>query len=124
MSNTEIVADFIAAWEAKDVDRILTFFADGATYHNIPMPKLTGIDQIRSFVEPFLKDVEKVTFETLHSAENADGTVLNERVDSFLQKNGKTLRFEVMGVFEFKGGKITAWRDYFDMKDVERQMAG
>ena len=124
MSNTEIVAAFIAAWEAKDVERILTFFAEGATYHNIPMPKLTGADQIRSFVTPFLKDVEKVTFQMLHSAENADGTVLNERVDTFLQNSGKVLRFEVMGVFEFANGKITAWRDYFDMKEVERQMTG
>ncbi len=124
MTNSEIVADFIAAWEAKDVDRIMAHFAPSATYHNIPMPKLTGHDQIRPFIAGFLADAQTATFEIVHSAENANGAVLNERVDTFLQKSGKTVRFEVMGVWELKGGKITAWRDYFDMKDVERQMAG
>ena len=124
MSNTALVADFIAAWEARDTDRIMGFFAEGAVYHNIPMPRLTGHAEIRAFIAPFLQSAEKVTFEVLHSAENADGTVLNERVDTFHQPGGKTLRFEVMGVFEFKDGKISAWRDYFDLKEVERQMAG
>ncbi len=124
MSNTAIVADFIAGWEARDIDRIMTFFAPGATYHNIPMPKLTGHDAIRQFISGFLADAEKATFDIVHSAENAHGVVLNERVDTFVLKSGKTLRFEVMGVWELQAGKIVAWRDYFDMKDVERQMAG
>lgn len=124
MSNTATVAAFIAAWEAKDVDAIMAHFAEGATYHNIPMPILTGAAQIRPFIEGFLADAAKVEFAMIKSAEGTDGTVLNERVDTFTLKSGKTLRFEVMGVFEFANGKITAWRDYFDMKDVEKQMAG
>ena len=79
---------------------------------------------IVDIADSIASSAEKVTFEVLHSAENADGTVLNERVDTFHQPGGKTLRFEVMGVFEFKDGKISAWRDYFDLKEVERQMAG
>jgi len=124
MSNAAIVAGFIAAWEARDTDRIMDFFAADAVYHNVPMPRLTGHAEIRAFIAPFLQSAETVAFEVLHSAESADGTVLNERVDIFHLANGKTLRFEVMGVFEFKEGKIAAWRDYFDLKDVERQMAG
>ncbi len=123
MSNTDLVARFIAAWEAKDIDAIMSHFAEGATYHNIPMPRLTGAAQIRPFIAGFLADAETVTFEMLSSAENGD-RVLNERVDTFHLKSGKTLRFEVMGVFEIADGKIAAWRDYFDMKDVEKQMAG
>ena len=123
MSNTDLVARFIAAWEAKDIDAIMSHFAEGATYHNIPMPKLTGAAQIRPFIAGFLADAETVTFEMLSSAENGD-RVLNERVDTFHLTSGKTLRFEVMGVFEIADGKIAAWRDYFDMKDVEKQMAG
>jgi len=122
MTDTDIVTSFIAAWEAKDIDAIMGHFAPGASYHNIPMPKLTGADQIRPFIEGFLADADTVTFEMVASAEQ-NGRVLNERVDTFHLKSGKALRFEVMGVFELTGGKITAWRDYFDMKDVEKQMA-
>jgi limonene-1,2-epoxide hydrolase len=29
----------------------------------------------------------------------------------------------VMGIFEVENGKITAWRDYFDLADFQKQMA-
>ncbi len=123
MSNTEIVSRFIAAWEDRDVDAIMAFFAPGAVYHNMPMPKLVGDAQIRGFIAPFIGGADSVKFEVLHSAENAAGIVLNERVDRFVLKNGKKLAIEVTGVFEFTGGKIAAWRDYFDLKAFETQMA-
>ncbi len=122
-NNTEIVSRFIAAWEARDVDAIMAFFAKDAAYHNMPMPKLVGQTQIREFIQPFVDGADKVSFQVLHSAENAAGTVLNERVDSFVLKNGKKLAIKVVGIFELSGGKIAAWRDYFDMKEFEAQMA-
>lgn len=122
-NNTEIVSRFIAAWEARDVDAIMAFFAKDAAYHNMPMPKLVGQTQIREFIQPFVDGADKVSFQVLHSAENAAGTVLNERVDSFVLKDGKKLAIKVVGIFELSGGKITAWRDYFDMKEFEAQMA-
>lgn len=47
---------------------------------------------------------------------------MNERTDRFLL-NGKWIEIGVMGVFEFKNGKIAAWRDYFDLGQFQRQMA-
>lgn len=124
MSNSQIVTDFIAAWEARDTDRVLSFFAEGAEYHNIPMPILKGHAQIDQFVRPFLTGAASVRFTVHHQAENDAGTVLNERTDVFEMQGGKTISIRVMGVFELSGGKITAWRDYFDMKTFEAQMAG
>jgi limonene-1,2-epoxide hydrolase len=124
MSNSQIVNDFIAAWEALDADRILSFFAEGAVYHNIPMPMMTGHDQIARFIKPFLASAKSARFIVHHQAENEAGTVLNERTDVFELVDGKTLSIRVMGVFELSGGKITAWRDYFDMKAFESQTAG
>ena len=124
MSNTEIVSRFVAAWEARDVDAIMAFFAEDAVYHNMPMPKATGLLEIRTLIDSIVGGAETIAFEMLHSAENAAGTVLNERVDRFLLKNGKSLSIPVVGIFEFTEGKIIAWRDYFDMKDFEKQSAG
>ncbi len=44
----------------------------------------------------------------------ADGTVMNERF-ARLDFAGKVVDRPVMGVFEFRGDLICAWRDYFDM---------
>ncbi len=53
----------------------------------------------------------------------ADGEiVMVERVDNFLI--GEThVRVPCMGIFELHGGKIAAWRDYWDLQQFERQLA-
>ena len=52
----------------------------------------------------------------------ADGpTVMTERHDIFTFANGE-IDLPVMGTFEVQAGKITAWRDYFDMNQFMSQM--
>jgi limonene-1,2-epoxide hydrolase len=48
---------------------------------------------------------------------------MNERVDVFDLGGGKTISLPVAGAFEVNGGKISAWRDYFDMQMYTKQMA-
>lgn len=49
------------------------------------------------------------------------GTVLTERLDIFHFATG-TIELPVMGTFEVVDGKITAWRDYFDLNQFMSQM--
>ncbi|MEH0554020.1 limonene-1,2-epoxide hydrolase family protein [Streptomyces sp. B21-101] len=125
MSNTEIVNRFIAAMEDRDLESVMSFFADDATYHNMPMPILTGHEQIRAFIAPlFIEETEKASWDVLNSAEDAAGKVLNERVDHLFMRNGTEIHIKVMGIFELAGGKIVAWRDYFDLKTFTDQYPG
>ena len=50
-----------------------------------------------------------------------NGLVLNERSDRF-QIGNHTITLRVMGIFELADGKITAWRDYFDMNQYMSQL--
>jgi len=113
--NEKIVTDFCTAWSRMNIDEILGFMADDAVYHNIPMPPAKGKTAIRAAVAGFLKMADGIEFKILHTA-SAGTLVMNERVDSFQFKGGKTGAIPVAGVFEVTGGKISAWRDYFDMK--------
>ncbi len=122
MSNTAIVKDFIAAWEAQDLDRVMGFFKDDAVYHNIPMPVLNGLADIRKTIAGFIGMGDKLIFEVHHIAEAPGGAVMTERTDKFLM-NGQWLTLPVMGVFEIKDGKIAKWRDYFDLGQFQSQMA-
>jgi limonene-1,2-epoxide hydrolase len=122
MTNIERVRAFIAAWEARDVETIVSAMTADALYHNIPMAPLRGHDAIRTFVAPFLAQTTDVRWDVLHIAENAAGAVLTERVDHFFF-GPKTISIPVMGTFEFEGDKISAWRDYFDLADFQKQMA-
>jgi limonene-1,2-epoxide hydrolase len=49
-------------------------------------------------------------------------TVLTERTDA-LVFGPVRLQFWVCGVFEVRDGRITLWRDYFDMFDFTKSIA-
>jgi limonene-1,2-epoxide hydrolase len=117
----KVVTDFCNAWPRKNVDELLGFFTDDAVYHNIPMEPARGKAAIRAVINTFLPMAKSVQFKVLKSAA-AGNVVFNERVDVFDLGNGKTISLPVAGVFEVSGGKIAAWRDYFDMAMYTKQM--
>ena len=115
MDPDRIVRDFCAAWARADLDTIMDGFAEDAVYHNMPMAPTRGKTEIRAFIEGFLKMSPKgIDFEILHQVA-AGNLVFNERIDTF-ENEGKKTAAPVCGVFEIdQGGRIAAWRDYFDM---------
>lgn len=114
------VSSFIKAWEQRDVDSIMSHFSDNPVYHNIPMKPLEGTEAVRGMIEKLIAPADEIRFEVLHSVESGS-IVMNERIDSFEIK-GKTVSLPVMGVFEVHDGKITAWRDYFDLAMYQDQL--
>ena len=116
----DLVRQFCDAWGDGDLDAIVAYFSDDAVYHNIPLAPVVGPEQIRATIEGFSGGVENIEFRV--DAIAADGgTVLTERHDIFTFANG-VIDLPVMGTFEVADGKITAWRDYFDMNQFMSQM--
>ena len=121
--NSSTVVDFINAWMERDLEKIMSFLASDCFYHNIPMEPLEGTEAIRTFIQGFVAMANEVDWKIHHIGESSDGVVLTERTDRFLiGENWMAIR--VMGVFELSDGKITAWRDYFDMAEFQKQMSG
>jgi len=119
--NTGITSEFTAAWKARDVEKIMSFFTPDCVYHNIPMEPLRGTEAIRGLIQTFVGMASELEFIVHHIAETSSGTVLTERTDKFLI-DGKWVELPVMGTFEFRDGKISAWRDYFDLEQFNKQM--
>lgn len=117
----QMVEDFIDAFNAKDVDAIMAFFSDDPIYHNMPSGPVTGTGPVRDLITSFVSPASSIDWEMLHIAQTGD-TVLTERMDRFVL-GGKNVELPVMGAFDIKDGKITAWRDYFDMATWTKQMA-
>ena len=122
MNADQIVRDFCAAWSHADIDTIIDSFTDDAVYHNMPMDPMTSKEAIRGFIEPFMEPCTGVEWTVSFIAEDANGVVLTERVDAFMFCD-KRIALPVMGTFELDNGKIARWRDYFDLRDFENQMA-
>jgi len=122
MSHSDTVRALIAGWERRSIDDILATMTPNVRYLNVGMPEMVGHDQIRAGLTGFLGASTKVNWTVHHIAETAGGAVLTERTDVF-EMGPKTVSLPVMGVFEFEGDKISAWRDYFDVPDFQKQMA-
>jgi len=121
--NLETVRRFCDAFSRRNPDEILQYFTEDAVYHNMPMPPVQGKAGIKTVLDMFLKPSESVEFIILKIAEGKDGAVLTERLDKFAL-GGKNIELPVAGIFELANGKISAWRDYFDMAAWTRQTAG
>jgi limonene-1,2-epoxide hydrolase len=115
-SAEQVVRDFCAAASTRDPAVLRSFLADDVVYHNIPMAPAEGIDATMAVIDMFVGMCDALDFEIHHLASDGS-TVLTERTDTFTIK-GKTAPLPVMGAFHVSDGKITAWRDYFDMAQV------
>jgi len=117
----KVVTEFCNAWPRKNVDELLGFFTEDAVYHNIPMEAARGKAAIRATINSFLPGSKSIEFKILKSASNGN-VVFNERVDT-IDLGAKKIQLPVTGVFEINGGKISAWRDYFDLATYTKQMS-
>jgi limonene-1,2-epoxide hydrolase len=122
MNDSEaLVREFCEAWTRRDADEITNYFTPDGVYHNMPLAPLQGHEAIRGFLVGFLSGVSSAEFRILNLV--ADGNVvMTERVDVF-QFGKVTGEFAVAGIFEIEDGKISAWRDYFDMAQVTSFLA-
>jgi limonene-1,2-epoxide hydrolase len=117
-----VVRRFCDAWASFDLDTIVGFFTDDATYHNIPIAPVYGRDAIRATIDSFTGGTSSIEFKVLNLA--VDGaTVLTERVDVFTFPS-TVIELPVMGTFEIVAGRIAAWRDYFDLNQFMSQLPG
>jgi len=115
-----IVRDFCAAWDRMDWDAVVAALSVDIFYHNIPMAPVEGIAAFKNFLAGF--PVSTAEFEIHHIAGNGN-VVMTERTDRF-SIAGKRVVIRVMGVFVIRDGKISEWRDYFDLAEFTSQMPG
>jgi limonene-1,2-epoxide hydrolase len=117
-----VVRDMCDAFAKHDAEALRPFFTDDVVYHNIPMDPAVGIDATIAFINGFFAMCENMVIETTHLAVRGN-VVLTERVDTFTI--GQIVApLPVMGTFEVRDGKISAWRDYFDMAQITKMLSG
>jgi limonene-1,2-epoxide hydrolase len=116
------VNDLFAAWSRLNLDEIMSHFDENGVWDNVPMNSpAKGKAAVREMTQGFLKDTESFDVKILKSA-HVGNLVFNERIDTIKMKNGKSAAIPVAGVFELNNaGKITSWRDYFDLATFTKQ---
>lgn len=121
MTPEETVTAFIDQWNRNDMEAMLAMCAEEVVWHNIPMEPIRGKEAMRAAVEGSMAGVEGCAWQ-VHAIAARGNTVLTERTDGFVLKDGRTAKIRVMGTFEIDAaGRIAAWRDYFDMAEFTRE---
>lgn len=124
-SPAAIVTAFIAAIESRDLDGALSHLADDVEYDNVPMGKVHGVEAVRATLEPFVARFDEVAWpvsQLVASGSVDSGAVFTERVDRF-RAGERWIELPVAGLFLVADGRITLWRDYFDLATFTEQMA-
>lgn len=115
----EIVQACFEACRALDADRMVEHFSDEAVFWNAPVPPIHGKAKIRGTLQRLFSLCTSLEID-VHSLAVAESTVLMERTDT-VDVRGVSVSAPIAGVVYFRGDRIIAWRDYFDLLHLLRQ---
>jgi limonene-1,2-epoxide hydrolase len=118
--NARTVENFLTALQNQDIDAAGAVLDDNLVYQNVGFPTIRG----RARAIKLFRSMEgRAGFEVkTHRIAVNGSTVLTERTDALVFGRLR-LQFWVCGVFEVTGGRITLWRDFFDMFDFTKALA-
>jgi limonene-1,2-epoxide hydrolase len=105
-------SDSVAAAQAA----IRKYFTHDCVWQQSGIPTTTGPEEAVALLDSLVESIGLATLdvEYLHVA-SVDDVVFTERLDTLIAKDGS--RQEpgvVVSITEFRDGKISAWREYFD----------
>ncbi|HXO50526.1 MAG TPA: limonene-1,2-epoxide hydrolase family protein [Mycobacterium sp.] len=114
MANARTVETFLYALQDEDFDTAQAAMADNIAWQNVGIATIRGRDRIMKLLR---RGEGRFGFEVkIHRIAAEGDTVLTERTDALIM-GPLRLQFWVCGVFEVRAGRITLWRDYFDLFD-------
>lgn len=117
IDNAHTVEVFLNALQAQDIDGAGAVLDENLVYENVGLPTIRG--RARA-LRLFASMEGRAGFEVkTHRIAVNGSSVLTERTDA-LVIGPVRLQFWVCGVFEVRDGRITLWRDYFDMFDFTK----
>jgi limonene-1,2-epoxide hydrolase len=116
LDNTRTVEVFLNALRDVDLDTAGALLDENLVYENVGLPTIHGSRRAIKLFSGMKRP--GVGFDVKIHRIAADGaTVLTERTDVLIF-GPLRLQFWVCGVFEVHDGRITLWRDYFDLFDI------
>lgn len=119
-TNVAVVEKFLYALRDKDLATADELLDDNLVYQNVGFPTIRGRQRAMSLFAGMQRP--SMGFDVKFHRSAADGdSVLTERSDA-LMFGRLRLNFWVCGVFEVHDGRITLWRDYFDMFDFTKAL--
>lgn len=122
------------ALNGRDLDKLLSFYADDAVLEFPASPPVQGINRIRQAFESFFDQWDETSaYRTVivsGTVAAVEGTVrgrhrtLHLRIPGRVNAGSREYRHDFAMFVEFADGKIKRHRVYFDARDLVKQLLG
>jgi limonene-1,2-epoxide hydrolase len=123
--NVDSLKSLIAAWRRLDVEGVLAHLHDDFVWYNSGglRPPLRGKANMRTTLQTMAKGIREGKWRLFNVAE-VGSTVWMEGVDEFISTDGIRVAIPYAGTLEFEDGLIVIWREFYEGRLIEQQMAG
>lgn len=128
--STEIVKQYLAAWNSHDAEALLALFADDCVYEDVALGRLEhGKERVGALIKSVFVDLANFRMEVKSAFGTGDwgatewtmtGTFVHSSVPS-LAATGKSFAVRGATVLELRNGKIRRNSDYLDVPAFLRQ---
>ena len=112
----ETIKAMMQANVERDDKKFLGFLTDDIVYHfHVGSRPLIGKEWVQKFLNKYREITADVKWRIDRFAET-DNELFVEGYEEYLDtRSNEMIAHPYMGIFEFRDGKIAAWRDYFEM---------
>jgi limonene-1,2-epoxide hydrolase len=122
-ANEEVIRAVIEAWGegiALSQEAIRQHFAHDCRWEQMGLPTTTGPEEAAELMGL----LEQMGFASVaveyRNVASIGQVVFTERLDWMVRSDGSRVGpFPVVGVTEFRGGRISAWREYYDSRNFD-----
>ncbi|MDR7500325.1 MAG: nuclear transport factor 2 family protein [Armatimonadota bacterium] len=129
-----VVAEHLAALNGRDLDRLVSFYAEDAVLELPASPKVEGRAAIRRAFQVFFEQWEEQSTYDRVVVEGSTAAVegittgrhrtLHLRLPGRIPTGSSQYRHAFAAFLGFRNGKIVRHRVYYDARDLVRQLLG
>ena len=120
-SKLETIKALMQANVAHDDETFLGYLTDDIVYHyHVGSRPLIGKEWVQKFLNKYRTITRDVKWRIDRHAET-ENELFVEGYEEYLDtRTNEIIAHPYMGIFEFRDGKIAAWRDYFEMANTKQ----
>ncbi|HWK36823.1 nuclear transport factor 2 family protein [Sphingomonas sp.] len=121
----QTLRNVIESWHRADVEGVLANLHEDITWNNSGgmKPPIQGKATMRATLEAMKGRLKNNRWRLFDVAQDGD-KVWMEGVDEFDTADGTRIAIPYCGILEYEDGLIRKWREYFDGRLQEEQIAG
>jgi ketosteroid isomerase-like protein len=122
-ATVDLLTDYFAAMQAKDSERIGSYYADDITLTFANAPTVTGRDAVLAQMTTLLAKVESLAHPLINVWQEDDGVVVFEVASVWRFPDGAEATINACSIFTIADGKFTDQRIYVDNSPINAYLS-